>query len=208
MAIYMAREWWKKNDNTIIHLPLSTSIIDDTRNNNITSTNVTFSGWFSVFDWSNSTLKTTGVVWVTWNPKLTFQMWVKHTRQATECCISIWNFNDAEMIWFFINDSNKVVIWTYNDDPITDTVVNLNTWTLITITTDWYTTKVYKNWVLSSTATKSYTIVQWNIWIWFNQKTTSYKYKWNISDVIVEKWVWSAEQISDYYNSTKSIYWL
>jgi hypothetical protein len=75
--------------------------------------------------------------------------------------------------------------------------------------------KIYKDGVLqtlsyvrgnsSSHLTSSYSFTK--ILLWRQNSWTNY-FQWNLSNCILEDRVWTAEEISDYYNSTKANYWI
>jgi hypothetical protein len=53
-------------------------------------------------------------------------------------------------------------------------------------------------------SSKSIPLTIWNA----NRYNHDAYFNWNISNVILENKTWSQQDIQDYYNATKSLYWL
>lgn len=84
--------------------------------------------------------------------------------------------------------------------------MELGKWYNIVITYDWTTYKLYVNWVMSD-----------SIWVALNTTAVSSSYQmrlfytssaWYWSDTIIESVAWSDSDVVEYYNQTKSKYWL
>jgi hypothetical protein len=89
--------------------------------------------------------------------------------------------------------------------------INQDTWVLWTMTRQWSSWKVYKNnvlfWSWTSSASLNYNAnYTWAIW-WHEVSNPNY-YIWYISDFIVEQWAWSDQQRDEYFNATKTLYWV
>ena len=75
--------------------------------------------------------------------------------------------------------------------------------------------KIYRNSVLYNTKTFSSYIPSWNwnsyftLWVWYiADNSINRRRYWRISETIVEQKERTAQEILDYYNQTKSKYWL
>lgn len=71
--------------------------------------------------------------------------------------------------------------------------------------------KLFVDWQLVSSWTGSFTAVTTNYNIYVGKDTTSYNYYWyagQMSEVIFEKATWTDADVLEYYNWTKSNYWL
>lgn len=85
-------------------------------------------------------------------------------------------------------------------------------WHLMTFTGDGSNSKYYIDWTLIQT--KSYstsTTNSYQIWIWtiYEQKSQSTRWFWGYFwAVMIEGKVWTVQEIQDYYDLTKSNYWL
>lgn len=107
--------------------------------------------------------------------------------------------------------------WTFNQ--LNYTWVNysaIQSWTLWTVTYNWTTKEVniYRNWTLATTKTiTSYIPTTWwtdnlTLWVGWRDNSTNRRWKWWISETILENKSRTAEEILNYYNSTKWTYWL
>ena len=214
-------EWsWKPWANTVAYYPLtSTSTVNDMSWNWLTLTN----NWNVLFwtyhwvdcanysgNWSlrNSVL-TTWYIWQTF----TISEWVlRHWNE-----ILIWTFNNVgtkRAIW--INVASTFINFTFG----TWSAFQDNKYSINTVTDQWYHIALthnstgnliwYVNW--QQVITWNVTIWEWasNFWIWaavFSDNEIYYS-NWNISNVIIEDIPRTAQEISKYYNQTKSLYWL
>jgi hypothetical protein len=82
-----------------------------------------------------------------------------------------------------------------------------NQWVYAVVTYDGSSMKIYKNWVLNTSASPSYDI-SWDtnplkIWAYWNSSYCFYGY---MSEIIIENKIWSAQEVANYYNQTKSLY--
>ena len=113
-------------------------------------------------------------------------------------CINVWNgsnFNSLNYTWVPYGDLTK--------------------WNMRTITwnNSTHVACIYLNWVLYWTQTFSNYIPSWNrmqnfsLWIWYksNDNITRRRY-WRISQSIVEKVIWTQEDIQKYYLKTSPTY--
>ena len=83
-------------------------------------------------------------------------------------------------------------------------------WHNIICTLSWWTMKIYVDWLLDNTLTWVWTpkVVNTPIYIWAYQGSNNEYFVWKLSDIIIENKEWTATEISNYYNQTKSNYWL
>jgi len=87
-----------------------------------------------------------------------------------------------------------------------------NTWYSLAYSFDGSTMRVYANGTLINTLSSSWS------YTWFNNARVTIpnqswannlsKFSWKISNVILENRVWTAQEISDYFNASKSMYWV
>jgi hypothetical protein len=68
--------------------------------------------------------------------------------------------------------------------------------------------KIYLNWTDITTSTGSWTMAVWYAYTIWQQNNGSTSYLWYMSELIVETKWWTPQEVSDYYNSTKSNYGL
>lgn len=213
--------------NTIAYRPLTSSTtVNDQSWNNKNLTNhwgVTFGtyGGVSCVSFDNTqTLWLTSSLWMTWNPIFTFNVRICRVGYSTWTPVKsqifmLWPINtNTSQVWVAINWawSNEYQYWTWGSADVDTWAYNTaNVWELVTFTNDGTTKKFYKNWTLIKQWSLSYNISGWDLTIWsfsssFNSHYQSfYGY---MSEFIVENKVRTAQEITDYYNASKSIYGL
>jgi hypothetical protein len=147
------------------------------------------------------------------------------------CKLASWTSNNAEHLFSIgTASSNRCIFlwvstWTtswqqqgslqfalYANDKYTDwNLITLNQRYNIVYTYD-YTNKkacAYVNWtkVLDDTFWTNYNLWNTNLYIWTNATTpNTRKINWNLSEYIIESKVWDQQEITDYFNQTKSLY--
>lgn len=207
MAIYMRREWWKPWANTIWYRPLNstTRYSDMSWNNNSMKMNsstppeVTFTEKWAIF---GSTYY--------WQQLETTNNCINKTESRT---IAFWRCKDTNWYgwteldletpqgyyWWVMSYNTKLAIYKNgtNEYWSTDVINNTQSWYHIVYTTDTINKvmKLYVNWELyMQTSYGSYLgqddiiFFKWRLWMW-------------ISCVIVEKWVWDAQKVQNYYQN-------
>lgn len=128
-----------------------------------------------------------------------------------QVCITTWywNWTRAKSMWFHYDK-----FWTWwwsNDTDHCDAL--MNQWALYTWTFDWTTTKGYLNWVLKNSKNMTYSVDSNNYSSLFSQtiqgaNDPSQSFNWYMNDVIIENRARTAQEVLDYYNLTKSNYWV
>lgn len=218
--VWGGNSWWTPWSNTLIYYPLTSNLVDQMWNWNTGTAhwNVTFSSstWVYV-DWDNGIYVSWLSNWIankSW-PR-TLNVWAKY--EALK--------NNAELLWnsgnTISNQSMKIEIysartclaiqiangtnisWTWTGYITPDT-----NWHNYSITFSWSEYKRYIDWVLIATATTSTPPNNYpDMYIGDLQYYSARRCKWYVKDYIVENKVRTASEISDYYNLTKSTYWL
>ena len=201
--------------NTIAYYPLENDVNDHSWNwYNLTPTNITYttlSSWLKVatFNWSSSKATTssfstyswnfTTSMWFYWN-NITSQLAVMRCNAASD---SSWKIRDIH-----IGAPNRIrAIMNWGSVETGTNAFTNNTWHHMVVTKEWSTWKLYINNSLKSTATVSYN-TNTNMALWYRQFGNDRYWKWYISKFILENKVRTSQEISDYYNLTKSKYWL
>lgn len=85
-------------------------------------------------------------------------------------------------------------------------LVTLNNWYLIWYTKSWTSVKTYCNWVAWWTLTDGTNSNNKKFHIWSSDGWD--RFQWQIGVLIVENRIWTADDFLNYYNQTKSNYWL
>lgn len=146
---------------------------------------------------------------------------------STPISISSWlnltNYDNSYMWYFAIWDTayNRYYLWLNNGKKImllqneqnktSTTSCPENQWFNLVFTTDWTTTYAYLDWTLIYTVAAWHSVSWTNVYVWCRQEPSKFKAEWwkgYISNLIIENKVWTADEISAYYNQTKWNYWL
>ena len=219
-------DWWKPSANTIAYYKFETDVNDYSWNNrNLTNSWVTFSDWYWIFSTSNNSSSQWPYAsyssWLTWYK--TISCWFYKTYDVN-WMLAVWNSSWNISGWYFqlrTQNPNGFSVswswwWSFNTDVTNSSyTVQKNKWHLVTFTQNvannsWassWTLKIYLDWVYYWTNAHYFNRPIYRIWSW---KDSSYYYNfpWKLSNLIIESKEWSASEISDYYNKTKSKYWL
>jgi len=213
---------WQPWANTIAYYPLdSTNTVNDLSWNNYTlaTTHTSPTFWTyqwvdcASFNWSSTELQTASVnPSVYWN-QFTISFWLYSTATNTDQI----PINNTYYWWGYYNwciraHSSSSYYYSFN--------LNCNSsykawdgWSNLVFTYDNGTIKSYTNWVYNNTWTLSLSLS--NNWLftigtWHDENGDSWYcwYNWGLSNIIVEDKVWTAQEVSDYFNATKWDYWI
>ena len=210
--------WWRQPwANTIAYYPLtSTTTVNDMSWNSKTLTNyssVSFGtqGWVdcATFNGSNYLEISSQTLNLT---EFTMSCWVRWTNANTRGFLWIWKFNTPYQCMAMLKetgglDIDKMMISPYADAAYSSSATVSNTWyNVIGI----YTNGKYTTYLNSQEwGSRSYNInISWNsnvLRVWY-AATGEPKMYWQLSNVIFEDKARTAQEISDYYDQTKSLY--
>lgn len=213
--------WWQPWANTIAWYPLdSTNTINDKSWNgyNLTNSWITFgTNWW--VDCANMTTNvyaySTSIPLPSWNNARTISYWFYNTSNNND---TYWCAYGSHWTGLFF--APRINGWNYSfmgyaRDFNTSTSVPTWVWQLVTLTYNWSTVVYYIN------GTKIYysnlslnTTAVWNtrkfvIWCRLDASATPWNYvTWYMSNMVLENVDWTEQEVSDYYDLTKSNYWL
>ena len=212
--------WWTPWTNTLAYYPLtSTTTTQDKswNNRNLTNSWVTF-GTYKWVDcaYSSMSSKLYNSSFITNQQNITALVWIYYVWNGYS-----WNGNYNQTVWRWWQSSSEN-FWPYIDNLNSPwrlvcspggfwgiTLTSDSVWKHCAITYD-YTNKIgkmYIDWTFiwqNTNATPPY----WTyFWLWGGRWSTSCFYWW-LSEAIIENKIWTAQEILDYYNQTKSKYWL
>lgn len=211
MAIYVytdefIREPW---ENTVAYYPLtSTSTVNEQswKSKTLTNSGVTFGTYQWVdcayFDGSHYLYNNTsyGISW-----PFTVMAWLWYINKGNSYASDprYYSCNNLN-VWVYVNTNNTV---GYSGGNTSYSLPNNSWWVLLTVTYDGTICKLYANWNNENT-TSVWAISYSDAGLFIGRHTTSSNDYWKggISEFITEKWAWSVQKISDYYNRTKSNY--
>lgn len=198
------REPWA---NTIAYLPMKTDLLDHSG----TWTTATVSWTVSLTDWhwyfnggkiygSLSSIPTS----------YTISMWLKATSLPAhwKTITCIWQYNSHGNFWFWLRETYNNFCYSRRDaDYPTWPIADTTNWYLATITYTSWTVALYINWTYNTGTSAFPTTALWTS-DYIISDSFGANFYWYINDYIVEDKVWTAQEVSDYYNSTKSNYGL
>ena len=224
--VYEAPREWKPWENTVAYYPLEKDTNDYSWNNrNLTNSWITFDGGVWVFNGNAIWYYTNNSLWNNLN-NFTYSVYVNPSSIAS------WTYNTTEY------NANRIISIIQNGDIKTydktlslsnssraqwynyynwlylvyASWISINTWYYLTYTFNGNMMKIYKNWILEQS------LACWWSYTWYTQATlcvwnnTDYnqikKYYGKISNVIIEDKARTAQEVLNYYNQTKSNYWL
>lgn len=224
MAIYMMREWWWWTPwaNTVGYRPLdATNRLNDLSWNGynlLDNAGYTFwtYQWVSCvsMSWANNNSHLNNTYVPFWNNR-TALAWIYCTRtqSADQGVVCIGTDYNTQIVGMWVQSGKGYVTDRKTADTAWTTNI-MNAWHLIALTrTSGSWIKLYIDWVLEATS-PSYTRSS-GTWLTIGSKTFSSgaspwteAYQGYISNVIFENVVWTAQEVLDYYNDTKSNYWI
>ena len=209
--------WWSPWSNTIAYYPLESDGNDNANNYNLSNLWTTTFGTIWGIKWAIFSANTTSWLYNNsvsipqWNNSWTVNMYIYPTsyNSSEDDVFFMWTGNYNQ--WFLIYDLNPISISTWWSAINSTTNVSLNTWSNIVITQSSKTYTIYVNWV----SVKSWTMSSANLtgtnlnlgYAYWNDASNK-RFVWWMSEFILENKTWTATEISNYYNRTKSKYWI
>lgn len=189
--------------------------------------------WCYVYG-SSSIYVTWMSIWINWKSTCTMNVWTNFISKTEHWNIVWYNSNynygqpfkifgwnnSSNVIWFNImrwtNSSNHWTVWMYNDWSLL-----LNSWyhnfcvtvdnLVVKFFVDWVNTWIMINWVIQQSYTMPRAIASWTSecqlwrwWVYWSWRTA----RWYVRDYIVETVAWTERDVLNYYNKTKSNFWL
>jgi hypothetical protein len=221
---------WKPWANTIAYYPLETDANDYSWNNrNLTNSWITFSNNVWVFDWNAMGYYTNQSIFnnlssltysVRINPS-SITNWSSGGTLYKNPVITITD-NAAFQAWdkcLFLCSSSQASYYQYYNHQYYSYCdwLSTNTWCLLTCTYDGTSMKIYKNWILWQSIncwwsyhwyTNAALVIWQNLDVSGDAAHIIKRYYWKMSKVIIENKARTAQEIAEYYNQTKSTYWL
>ena len=203
----LVRPKWHPWADTIAYYPLnSTTTVNDQSGNNRNLTKY-WSCAFWTYQWVDCAYlpwNTSSYLTCDWDsntyPNFTISIWYYHISNGTTYnLVYFWS------PWIFINTSNQPRFAWANGIPTTPTITNA--WKHIVCTVSWTTAKIYINGVAYTWTRQTQYSLGTNVKINYPTDSSHYS-KWYLSEIIAESKVRSDTEVLNYYNQTKSNYWL
>lgn len=196
---------WKPWTNTLAYYPFISDLKDYSGN------------WYDFTTYSWTTTFVNNMVQATWllrRGSLMSQLWNNFTISMyflhAGASSSLQDSDDMQYPTFMFGGSSSSILLNlrYNNNRYTTsyTLAPDNKIHHIVATKEGTTIKLYVDWELKNSSNFSYTIVTskayFHLWNINNQLTKRF------GNLILEKTVWTSKEVADYYNQTKSKYWL
>ena len=215
--------WWKPWANTLAYYPLtSTTTVNDESGNSLNLTNSNTQFW--TYNWVDCAYFNGTNAGLRQDTLTTSYIWTTFTWSAFICPYSTWdiavstmsNVGTKSQIVLQVNKSRNKFAYNLGDwsnwiDIDYSSTVSANTWYHLVITHDSSNNVIgYLNWnqVVASTWWVWQTTTNFWIWCYVYSNNEIYYGKGYVSNVVLENKVWSAQEVSDYYDQTKSNYWI
>jgi len=212
--IWKEEQEWQPGENTLLYLPMTEDFIDHWPNSlsltnrwvslvqNQANVGVWYFNGSSDILWAYSSLFSFG--------NFHLGAWVKYSQINVSQFIFAWVSNSDLFIWYLTYWGDNR-IWIGRNGIAWDSVVqhtlSTDTWYYISYDRNWSTLTISLNWtsLWAVSSTISYGVSwQYNI----GNDGTGFYTNWYMSDIIFEKVAWGDTEITNYYNLTKSNYWL
>ena len=223
---------WEPNVNTLAYYPLNSTYTytDQSWNQNDLVPNGTWTYTYDSISWENTSrnyFQTTNSIWFANGDSFYFWVWMCVTGTETS-----WSqTNGARLFapptrWYYISLAWQPWALSWADFNIADTWGEWTTPVAYNISREeWY--YIYYTWTVwqasgvwgiispdwvnhTSPLITPVVINSWIITIWrnWNSGYNDWYYMWKLSNVIIEDKIWTTQDILNYYNQTKSLYWL
>ena len=217
MNVYIYKDWEREpGANTFLYYSFDNQNLNDDSWNN---RNWTWYSWaWSYTTWIKWYWANNWDRWIkmpsfpTWDFTLSF--WVKPTNNSLSIQTMFWSYDWSSSWWYihihmYNNSYSWISVWFSNDGTYnaSESITRWD-WNHIVFTRSWSTCKLYKNKTLILTHTYSSALVanaNWLIWNWYN---TDRHVTWIFDEIIVETRWWTQEEIDNYYDNIKSLYWI
>ena len=222
----------KPTSNTIVYYEFNNNLQDSINNSHPLSLTQWTAQYWTIwmrkcftFDWSTY-LSATPMIpsawpftiscWCLWATKnISWNVWQAYYQQAYLVTGS------ENVIWTAISMYERTWTlrswWKWIWDLDTWYSLSINTWYNIVFTYISWTLKIYVNWTLVSTQSRTInTHTPDYFWVWRRWEYASWTAWsnvlvanwWKVSELFAENKTWTATEVLDYYNLTKSNYWL
>ena len=191
---------WNPGSNTVAYYPFKNNTNDETWNTTLS--------WTMVQDWLWYKPTTSVTINLWWRQPMFIWYWINILSRPSSNHISS-PISENIGVWYYLyhalSSLRKKIFCFYNSSYAQSTVSfepSLNTWHHLAMWYDWTKTIYAIDWVV-------WTLYNWK-WYNFNNAITIDGWWWYyiVSDLISETECWTAQEINNYYNLTKSNYGL
>lgn len=220
---YKTKQVRSPNENTYCYCPLESDYADHSGNNIAVTSDLTSYGT-DMFPWWTGKyvcIPQTNIVTAATNWTVLFRVYPEFKNDWYQTVIAeatTWNSYNFNR-WFLIEVWKTQASMPSQFQIWWEAGWAWSTWILLAMTHEsaWYlnlsinwsssTNNWFKYWVDSETSVTNYPMYFWRHVV-YTSSSYPYGLKWQIKDIIVETRVWTDQEILNYYNQTKSKYWL
>lgn len=210
--------------NTILYFPLRENAVDKIHLVILTAQKSTPT--YTVPSWANVPCAYFSSPWffaktsstsylVTWNNPRTISWWVRFTWTCRTSVACYWTWSSNQMFNLYYNDWTPKFRFTQwgSWSSYWSIQLSMDTWYNVIVTFDWSTIKWYVNSNLDGSWSKTLNTSNARMYIGGDMAETwsatpSTWIQGYISEVIFENIAWSSTDVTNYYNTYKSNYWL
>lgn len=214
--------WWKPWANTVAYYPLTSffNVNDIMGNYNLTNRwNVSFGTYqwqdCAYFNWTtNSQLYNTSLSFQAYPEQTVLvRMYTTSTSHVYQILYHIWtagpNWKLGSWYNYYFNSAPTLAISSWSEGYESTKVWDLNwSWHLVANVTNWTSSIQYLDGVLYQSFTNSLSATQTWLYVWGAEGSTAERLTGYESELIIENKARTAQEITDYYNQTKSLYWI
>lgn len=213
--IYNAPREWKPWANTLAYYPLKEDVLDHSGNWNNGSWNPnSFADGVANYSWNSTTLPTSLVS--SWTR--TVSVWLNGAWPYDKIVAVLWQHTNVDYwfnIWFNRNAWGTYYNWVLQWPQGSGTVYNylealpsqLTWWHYVVAQRDISKIYIYVDGVFKWEDTYSW-LSNNTFYLWYDHWYAGWAWTGKVSELIFEDKIWTADEITDYYNQTKSNYWL
>ena len=236
MAVYIWTSWelkaayigenpdWKPNSHTVAYWPLNstTTVYDQSWNSyDLTNNGGSFGTyqWVDCWNWNSTSYYLNRTATSSLIPSgasaRTMSFWAYTTTNSTsytKYLICYWGTSAANSRFSIATNTSKQYRVDLINNYITSSNTTFNTWFLHTLTYDGTTAKYYIDGVLIGTQTQTLnTTAVWSSNAFRvnkrnNSTSANYSSSGYYSEIIIEDYAWTADQIAAYFDQTKWTY--
>ena len=215
----LVRPVWKPNANTLAYYQFNWNLNDSSWNSrNLSMTTWTFS-YSTLASWAKYVQTNKNA----YSTELSLPFSQSAYTISFRLSYANWITNTTGCIVIDLHDGTKilrpVLYWksiSLTNFRVMDTWLSYipsvsNSWHQYTVTLDWSNTKLYVDWVLQWTASLPWMTASTTYFRLNNAhgvSGTQYTSEDKLSELIFENKQWTATEVLNYYNQTKSNYWL
>jgi len=213
--IYLGGPWWSPGENTIAYYPFKEDFDDKVWSRTLTTSWCTISQWVLNIDYDSSYIQLSQ--WIagsTLTINVRYYYWANSSsRQWNRNCLFSYDTEEEHACFPANTDQWHTIwnVWYYHNRSFTnwDTTLTLQNRYNIVITKNWTNEKIYINGVCALDSNSSFNNNSYPVnFIWSCATNKPEAAQWKLSEVIFESKERTAQEVTDYFNQTKSNYWL